>query len=187
MKYTIAIAALLGLMGETKGYAIMGHQGRLNFLNQLIQLEESESESSSSESSSDEEDVQIGYDEIPAYMDGSPAAGGYTRVIPEEYTEERDDRLMNSLIKNYAREIKQDGKLTGAFFCNKDDAFAASTEVVSTHFKYTREKAAQWLKKNTFEDTWNHYDVNKDGLVEVERMPMFLRSVTGNALDIDLQ
>ena len=38
-----------------------------------------------------------------------------------------------------------------------------------------------------FEDTWNHFDVNKDGLVEVERMPQFLRYLTGNALDISLQ
>ena len=131
--------------------------------------------------------IQDKYDEIPAAMDGSPSAGGYTRNIPEQFTEERDDRLMNSLIKNYAREVKTDGKLTGAMFCNRDDAFAASTEVVQTHFKYSKEKAEKWLKDNTFADTWTHYDVNKDGLVEVERMPMFLRSVTGNALDIDLQ
>ena len=168
-------------MGETQGFDVMGHQGRLAFLNELIQIEESESESSS-----DDEDVQLRYDEIPASMDGSPADGGYERVVPEQFTAERDDRLMNSLISNYAREVKQDGKLTGAMFCNKDDAFAAATEVVSTHFKYSTEKAAKWLKDNTFADTWNHYDVNKDGLVEVERMPMFLRSVTGNALDIDL-
>ena len=149
MKYTIAIVALMGLIGETQA-------------------------------------IQLSYDEVPAYMSGSPADGGYSRNVPEQFTAERDDRLMNSLIQNYAREIKQDGKLTGAYFCNKDDAFAASTEVVSTHFKYTLEKAGEWLKKNTFDETWNHYDVNKDGLVEVERMPMFLRSVTGNALDIDL-
>ena len=131
--------------------------------------------------------IQVQYDEVPASMDGSPSDGGYTREMPEQFTAEKDDRLMNSLIANYAREVKQEGKLTGAMFCNKDDALAASTEVVQTHFKYTKEKAAKWLKENTFEDTWSHYDVNKDGLVEVERMPMFLRSVTGNALDIELQ
>ena len=120
-------------------------------------------------------------------MDGSPSGEGYTREMPEQFVAERDDRLMNSLIANYAREVKQEGKLTGAMFCNKDDALAVSTEVVQTHFKYTKEKAAKWLKDNTFEETWNHYDVNKDGLVEVERMPMFLRSVSGNALDIELQ
>ena len=74
--------------------------------------------------------IQDSYDEVPASMDGSPSDGGYTREVPEQFTQERDDRLMNSLIKNYAREVKKDGKLTGAMFCNRDDAFAASTEVV---------------------------------------------------------
>ena len=77
--------------------------------------------------------------------------------------------------------------MTGALFCNKDDAFAVSTEVVRTHMKKSEADAKKWLNDNTFADTWNHYDVNKDGLIEVERMPMFLRSVTGNALDIELQ
>ena len=40
---------------------------------------------------------------------------------------------------------------------------------------------------NRFEDTWNHFDVNHDGLVEVERMPQFMRMLLGNALAIDLQ
>ena len=38
----------------------------------------------------------------------------------------------------------------------------------------------------SFDEVWNHFDVNKDGLVEVERMPQLLRMVCG-ALDIDLQ
>ena len=42
-------------------------------------------------------------------MDESPAHGGYNRVIPNRFTEERDDRLMNTLIKQYAREVKDDG------------------------------------------------------------------------------
>ena len=66
-------------------------------------------------------------------MDGSPAHGGYDRVIPKRFTEERDDRLMNSLVGKYAREVKVDGKLTGAMFCNKDDARNVFNEVMRTH------------------------------------------------------
>ena len=63
-------------------------------------------------------------------------------------------------------------------FLNHDDAAAVADEVYATH------------KPNIaggpgFEDTWNHFDVNHDGLVEVERMPQFLRYMTNGALDID--
>jgi len=45
----------------------------------------------------------------------------------------RDDRLMNSLISKYAREVRKDGHNTGHFFLNKDDAKDAVKEVVDTH------------------------------------------------------
>ena len=116
--------------------------------------------------------------------------------MPGRFSEERDDRLMNSLIDKYAREVKDnDDKLTGKLFCNKEDALAVSKEVVATHMDGI--SAAQFLSGgdsagdeepvNRFEDTWNHFDVNHDGLVEVERMPQFLRYLLGNALEINLQ
>ena len=40
-------------------------------------------------------------------------------------------------------------------------------------------KASSYLKDH-FDDTWNHFDVNKDSIVEVERMPQFLRYLTGS-------
>lgn len=113
--------------------------------------------------------------------------GGYDREMPEQYTEERDDRLMNSLIKNYALEMKNDdGKASGHFFLDKDGAQKVSSEVVHTHFQYNDEQAATYLGEK-FEETWNHFDVNSDKLVEVERMPQFLRYLLGNSLTIGLQ
>ena len=49
MKYTIAILALLGLASQEKVNAIqyMGHKRRMDFLNLLIDNEESESDSDS--------------------------------------------------------------------------------------------------------------------------------------------
>lgn len=194
MKYTIVVAALLGFFSAetTQGKNVMlGHEGRLAFLNELIQ-EDSESESSS------EEDVQLKltappeYGEVPAFMDGAEANGGYERFVKPQYTLERDDRLMHSLITKYAREITVDGKLTGHMFLNKEDALAVSKEVVGTHLGYDSKKTLSYLNGNgedsaIFEDTWNHFDVNKDGLVEVERMPQFLRMILGNSLEINLQ
>ena len=83
----------------------------------------------------DKANVQLDtkYSEIPASMVGSDAIGSYSRSTPHQYTQERDDRLMNSLINNYAREIVQDGKQTGQMFLNKEDAEKVSNEVLRTH------------------------------------------------------
>ena len=136
---------------------------------------------------SDDEDVQLGdvddYGEIGAYMHNSEAHGGYTRDVPHRFTAERDDRLMNSMIQTYAREITKDGEKTGHMFLNHDDAWAASQEVIATHTQHNAVQAG----KAEFENVWNHFDVNHDNLVEVERMPQFFRMLLGNSLDIDLQ
>jgi hypothetical protein len=144
-----------------------------------LQLDESESESSS-----EDEDVQLGGIDAfsPVYSD-TEAQGGYSRVVPARYTEERDDTLMKSLIQNYAIEMKdKNGKPSGHFFFDKAAAKDASTEVCNT----SAPKSAAQLLGDKFEETWTHFDVNKDGLVEVERMPQFLRYLTGNALEISL-
>ena len=117
------------------------------------------------------------YEEIPASRDGAGERGSYTRHVPGRFTEERDDRLMNSLISNYAREVRRDGANTGHFFLNKDDARAAANEIIKDH----QENIS--TDKVDFEGTWSHFDVNNDGLVEVERMPQFLRYMTGGALN----
>ena len=71
-----------------------------------------------------------GYEEIPAFHNGSNYGDGhYTRVVPVQYREMRDDRLMNSLISNYAREVKRDGQLTGQMFLNKEDMKSVAAEV----------------------------------------------------------
>jgi hypothetical protein len=117
------------------------------------------------------------YEEIAAFNSGAEFGQGYNRVVPKQYTEMRDDRLMNSLISKYAREVKKDGKLTGQMFLNKDDAQSVSNEVLKDHQKHTA------TDKVDFEGTWKHFDINNDGLVEVERMPQFLRYLTNGALD----
>ena len=59
-------------------------------------------------------------------------------------------------------------------------------EVIANHKSEDRLKGDE-DSENRFEETWNHFDVNKDGLVEAERMPQFMRMLLGNALAIDLQ
>ena len=101
-------------------------------------------------------------------MDGNDT--GYTRNIQNRFTEERDDRLMNSMIGAYSREVFVKGEPTGHHFLNKADARAAAAEVIADHRSEDRLQGDK-ESVNRFEDTWNHFDVNHDGLVEAERMP----------------
>jgi hypothetical protein len=71
-------------------------------------------------------------------------------------------------------------------FLDKDGARAVSNEVVHTHFQYNDEQSTEYLATK-FPETWTHFDVNNDGLIEVERMPQFLRWLLGNSLSIGLQ
>ena len=124
-----------------------------------------------------------GYEEIPASQSGADEKGGYARVMPVRFREMRDDRLMNSLISKYAREVRRDGHNTGDFFLNRDDAQDAVDEVLATH----PDQVATLNGKVDFDATWKHFDVNSDGLVEVGRFPQFLRYLTNGALNVDLQ
>jgi len=91
------------------------------------------------------------------------------------------------MINNYAVELKNaDGQPSGNFFLDNSGAKDACMEVLLNNSHYSQDKANKFMAEH-FDNTWNHFDVNKDGIVEVGRMPQFLRYFTGDALDIDLQ
>ena len=49
----------------------------------------------------------------------------------------RDDRLMNSLIKNYALESKdENGKASGHFYFDRNAAMAVSKEVLQNNMQF---------------------------------------------------
>ena len=77
------------------------------------------------------------------------------------------------------------GAPSGHFFFDKDAARSAAAEVVSTNFKWSAGHTETFLNEN-FGNTWDHFDVNKDSLVEVERMPQFFRYLMGSSLEIGL-
>ena len=79
------------------------------------------------------------------------------------------------------------GAPTGHFFFDKDAAKAVSTEVVNTHMTFKDKLGAANFLESRFNDTFDHFDINKDKLIEVERMPQFLRYLIGNSLEINLQ
>merc|ERR1712147_56317 len=84
----------------------------------------------------------------------------YERVPPEHFTTGSDDLFMKSMIMTYAVEHKnKDGTPNGVFGMPEAATKAASSEVLETYFKRTRD----------------HFDVNKDGELGVESMPAFMR------------
>ena len=76
---------------------------------------------------------------------------------------------MRSLINNYSLELKNDGQPTGHFYLDKEGARAVSEEVLRTHGNITND--AKSFMAEHFTSTWDHFDVNHDAIVEVERMP----------------
>ena len=102
--------------------------------------------------------------------------------MPEQFTDPHsDDMFMNSMITNYAHEARsEDGKPTGKFYLDRDNAFKASEEVVATHMNLKGQALKDYLAYN-FDDAWNFYDVNHDNKVEADRMTTFFRYLCKNA------
>ena len=117
--------------------------------------------------------------EYPHWMDGFGGYHTYKRDVPDRFETEADDTLMRSMYENYAFEGKKDGHPTGHFWLDKKGARAASKEVVRTHLKLDDAGAEGYLKEN-FEDLFAKYDVNEEGILDIDRMPQFLRTICGN-------
>jgi hypothetical protein len=92
---------------------------------------------------------------------------------------------MRSMIANYALEGKacdDDGKNckpTGAFFVNEAGAKAAASEVLSTH-KNIKGDALKSYLATYFSKAWGHFDVNRSGVIEVMKMPQFMRFISSD-------
>ena len=88
---------------------------------------------------------------------------------------------MNSMIGTYAKEGKNtEGKPNGKFYLDRESGFRASEEVVATHLKLQGQKMADYLAHN-FDEAWDYYDVNKENLIEADRMSTFFRYLCHDA------
>ena len=118
----------------------------------------------------------------------SGKAGGqpYERVVPAKFATGDDDIFMRSMVANYALEekkcdhddndkpIAESCKPTGAFWVNEAGAKAAASEVLATH-KGLKGDALKSYMDTYFAKAWGHFDVNRVGVVEVIKMPQFMR------------
>jgi hypothetical protein len=100
----------------------------------------------------------------------------YSRVTPENFSADKDDLLMRSVIQNYAVEGKlADGSgPNGEFYLTRSAAEEVSKAVVKQHFGWTGEKNSSFVKSQ-LEKLWPHIDVLNEGFIDVEKASPLLR------------
>ena len=103
-------------------------------------------------------------------------AKAYERVVPPRFASDNDDIFMRSMIENYALEekTKEDKLPSGKFWMNEQTTRAAAREVLNTHKGLAGEKLNKYMD-TYFAKAWGHFDVNRSGMVEVIKMPQFMR------------
>ena len=113
-------------------------------------------------------------------MNGFGGYKTYIRDTPDRFESEADDTLMRSMYDTYAHEgMNADGTPNGRFWVTKANARKAAGEVVCTHLKQCGDDEEKYLKE-WFPKAWERYDVNEEGKIEIDRMPIFLRHICGN-------
>ena len=136
--------------------------------------------------------IQLSADCVPApgpfywqpYESCNEAAGpcgddAYIRHVPAVY-KFGGDIFVNSMITTYALELKACDECgaacvpTGSFTLNKTGLRVAAKEVLATHMGLTGEAQKAYLDEY-FDKAFNHFDVNKVGMIEVNKTPQFFR------------
>merc|ERR1712078_832411 len=116
---------------------------------------------------------------------GGAADGKYERVITPHFSADADDIFMRSMITKYAVEERTDtdilpdgqkigGEPTGIFWITPKEAMWAAQEVMATH-KGLKGAALDAYLTTYFQRAWDNFDVNKEGKIEVIKMPQFMR------------
>lgn len=176
MKYTLAIAALLGLASIENTQAITLY----NTAGQAIYMESSDDSSDSSDNEDvqlkdDDEEVDHSNEYFHAGQHEMLGGGGYDRVVPAYFAADSDDIFMRSMIEQYALEQKtKEGLPSGKFWMDEATTRAAAGEVLETH-KGLHGADLQKYLDTYFAKAWGHFDVNRSGKVEVIKMPQLMR------------
>ena len=174
MKYTLAIAALVGFLSAEQANAIEVARAPEGVT--MVAVD--------SESESDEQNVQLAGDDSEsdhskefynAWNAVKDEEEGYHRVIPSYFSGDDDDIFMRSMCKTYALEGKnKDGSPNGNFVMDEATTRAAASEVLETHKGLTGDAKKKYLD-TYFPRTFAHFDVTKGGKIEVIKMPQFMR------------
>ena len=121
------------------------------------------------EESDHSKEFYVPWDSVPDDIEG------YHRVIPAQFTDAGDDLFMRSMIKQYALEGKnKDGSPNGNFQMDEAATRAAASEVLETHKGLKGDEKKKYLDQY-FARTFAHFDVTKEGKIDVIKMPQFMR------------
>merc|ERR1719215_1753684 len=170
MKYTLAIAALVGLISVEQVNAIEVARAPAGVT--MIAMDSE---------SSDEENVQLAGDDSEsdhskefynAWNAVKDEEEGYHRVIPAYFSADSDDLFMRSMCKTYALEGKnKDGSPNGNFQMDEAVTRAAASEVLETHKGLSGADKKKYLD-TYFPRTWAHFDVTKEANRSVNQNDM---------------
>lgn len=207
MKYTLAIAALLGALSveEINAITVFTSNGSVAYAS--ADSESSDSSDSNDDDSSDSNDddsssdsdaaegklVQLndvgdkewdGVDHSGEFFQPGQhemlGGGGYERQTPKRFAADNDDIFMRSMIEQYALEGKnKDGSPNGQFWMNEANTRSAASEVLGTH-KALKGTELEAYVKTYFARSWAHFDVNRSGKIEVSKMPQFMRFIASD-------
>ena len=194
MKYnTLIIATFLGLSLDLIEPSQAIQNGKvLNAFYLQTRNEESESSSSSS-SSSDTANVQLKDEEdhsneyFAAGEDGmSPMGVDYIRVLPDQWNEESGNKFMTTIIKNFALEQKtKEGKPSGTFKMDKSQTKNAGAMLIQKYKKLEGKAMSDYMGQY-FDRTWEHFDVNGEGFIDIADMPAFAKYlVSDQSINLD--
>jgi hypothetical protein len=94
---------------------------------------------------------------------------------------DKSDMLMNSLISEYSIEgrDKKTNTPNGHYYIDKHGMETVSRAAMKQNLDDVKENGLDKLVADRFPSLWEKADVNKDGFVEVERAPMFVRTMVG--------
>ena len=144
------------------------------------------------------EETASDFEGFPASLDGFVGNNhndgqwkdSYERVVPGHLNDDEGvpvDKFTANVIKNYATEgVSKEGLPNGQFFITKDQTMALAREVVETHLGKKGKEIDEYLKKK-FSETWEHYDVNSEGILEANWASPFMRTLCKPEKNIDLQ
>lgn len=144
------------------------------------------------------EETQPDFEGFPASLHGFAGNNhndgqwkdAYDRVVPGHLDDSEGvpvDKFTANVISNYATEgVTKEGMPSGSFFITRDQTMALAREVVQTHLGKKGKELDEYLK-NKFQVTWDHYDVNNEGILEANWASPFMRTLCKPEKFIDLQ
>ena len=113
----------------------------------------------------------------------------YERKIPENFNNDDDhhvDNFTKNVLERFATEgVTDGGKPNGKFFITKDQSKQLAQEVIETHLGMKGVEKDNFMKKH-FSESWEHYDVNDEGVLDAMWASPFMRFLCKSEKDIDL-